>query len=478
MLIDIPSISLDIENFRHGAVATESEAIRVLLTDEKAHRVAELAEDIVNMQGLDPSSLLIVMNDASNIGHFIALEGNRRMTALKTLINPNLATGLPTYPLFKQLSTKFMSLGLSQVECVVLDRPAAFDWIKRKHYNAMGGKGVMAWNAIATARSDASEGRPPRWMMALNLIEKQGKRTDTITDGIASKTTTVERVLASRHMATLLGVTFDNKSGFPVAENGDEQALVKLIEHLLLAMTEEDFVETKVTSAALQLEYLSEFESENVRKTEPSNANSVVAGDATGDGAGSLPNSSGQAAQGGQVGGTQGGSAASAQNASAPTSTKSKPVRFRTKLADTGLRINNSALNKLYGELKRLNVETNPHIGSSMLRVFLEKSTVVFLEDMNIQCRNPGGWRDSGVKLRDKVAGVLNSIDAQKKKTNLSYVWDIANGVQGKVHTLDYLNHAIHDHESLPSARDIITIWDRFHPYLQELFSTLEKNGK
>ncbi|WP_421594347.1 hypothetical protein [Shinella sp. M27] len=160
MLIDIAKISLDVKNFRHGDLASEREALQIMISDEKSHKVSELADDIVRMGRLDPSSALIVTEDAAHPGQYIALEGNRRMTALKAMINPDLAAGFSTHPTFRKLNPRFMALGLTQVECVVLDRAEASDWIKRKHYNAMGGRGVIEWNAVATARSDASDGPP------------------------------------------------------------------------------------------------------------------------------------------------------------------------------------------------------------------------------------------------------------------------------------------------------------------------------
>ena len=54
MKIDIASISLDVKNFRHGEVKTESDAIDVLLSNEKLHRILELAQDIIEQGELDP----------------------------------------------------------------------------------------------------------------------------------------------------------------------------------------------------------------------------------------------------------------------------------------------------------------------------------------------------------------------------------------------------------------------------------------
>ncbi|NRF08257.1 hypothetical protein FOB27_06875 [Rhizobium pusense] len=426
-----------------------------------------------------PSSLLIVTGDAANPGQYIALEGNRRMTALKTLTNPSLAANLPTYERFKKLSADFLALGLNQAECVVLDRSEAQHWIKRKHYNAMGGRGALKWDAVATARSEKAEGRPPKWMIALDFINAHLGEIPGIFEGIESKTTTVERVLGSSHMSGVLGLAFDVRTNSVVVENGDAKAGAELLKDILSAMASKTFTETLVTSAKLQQDYLQNFAHKNVKNKAPATPRPSPAANPPSTTTTTLnppgPHPTGPATPAQTPPGSTSGPASPPTTPPAP---KSKPAKFRRHLADTGLRINNQALNKFYAELKKLNVETNPHISAAMVRIFLEKCTLVFHEDLGVPCRNTNGWRDHGVKLKDKVSAALHKIDPQKKNVQLVYVWEVANGVQGKLHTLDSLNQAIHDHISLPSARDIITVWDRYHPYLLEIFSALEKAGK
>ncbi len=429
------------------------------------------------MKGLDPSSHLIVTRHPTAPGEYVALEGNRRITALKTLINPEIAKGLSSYQTFKRLSGPFLALNLKQVECTELDRDTAFEWIKRKHYKGMGGKGVLEWGAMATARSDASEGRFAKWMTALTFLEANGVNTNTITAGIANKTTTVERVLGSSHITKVLGLSFD-RNGSLLPENGDVAAATHLVTNLMEHMSRKDFVETEVTNADLQLIFINKFAHLNVRKVQPQTSSSAgTSSPSSASGSGSPTGSAtGPSGGGGSLGQSASGPA-QAQNVTQP-STRSRPVKQRKFLAKNGLRIKNDGLNKLYAELRKLNVESNPHIGSSMQRIFLEKATMVFLESMTVACPHPNGWHDSNNKLRTKVAHVLNTVDPLKSDKNLDYARDIANATQDKTHTLDHLNEAIHNHKSIPSPLEIITAWDRLHGYYLKLFEHLETNGK
>lgn len=482
MKIDIASISLDVENFRHDQAKTERDALRFLLSDEKNHKVTELAQDIVAQRGLDPSSLLIVTEDASQSGQYIALEGNRRITALKTLMTPDLAAGTPGHAQFKALHQDFLDLNITAVECVVLDRVQAATWIKRKHYKGMGGAGIVAWNAVATARSDAHEGIFTRWMTALAYIESHGIDAEDIRDRIYSKTTTVERVFTSTYISSVLGLNF-GKDGTLTPDNGDEVTAAKLVQSLLEAMSERAFVETKVSNADQQREFIEGFAAMSVKKP-PVGPSTGATGNPAGSPEGSAGTGRGagsNAAAGGSSAGTNGEKSAAAASGVGSGAARSKPVKTRRKLAKPGLRISNHPLNKFYSELRALDVEKNPHIASAIIRVFIEKSSTLFLETVNIPTLNksPGAtWHDYGIKFKDKVDAVLNSIDPSKKNSELGYARDIANGDRDKVHTADHLNKAIHSHLALPSHSEIITIWDRLHPYLFELFEILEKQTK
>jgi hypothetical protein len=87
-------------------------------------------------------------------------------------------------------------------------------------------------------------------------------------------------------------------------------------------------------------------------------------------------------------------------------------------------------------------------------------------------------WHDFDVRLKSKVDAVLKTIDPPGNDVELSYARDVANGTRDKVHTADHLNGAIHSHLALPAHTEIITIWDRFHPYFSKLFEFIEAGSK
>lgn len=469
MRIDIASISLDVKNFRHAEVFNERDALRLLLEDERKHKILGLAQDIVAQKMLDPSSRLIVTEEAGSQGKYIALEGNRRITALKTLASPELAQGLDSYPNFKTLSGSFLGLGITQVECVILSREEASIWIKRKHYKGTGGEAVIQWDAIATARSDAAEGKFTRWMTTLAFLEENGVDGEDLRDRIKNKTTTVERVLASSAMSSLLGVTFKNNT--VSAEKGSTAELVSLLHPMMIAMGENSFKETVVSNVSQQEAWLRRFSAQALKK--PANPTTPSPSTPTPTIGGTSP---------GKPGTSQPAPTGGATTSSPPSGTKPRPVpKQRSMLAKKGLRIRNANLNKFYQELTKLRVDTHPFAAAAVIRVFLEKATVVYLEAMSVPTLNKklgATWHDFEIKLRSKVDAALKHVDPSESNPNLQYARQVANGATDALHSLDQLNRAIHDNTALPAASETIVIWDRFHDYFVALFDALEKAGK
>ena len=165
-----------------------------------------------------------------------------------------LSKGFKSYGAFKKLSTKFLTLNIAKVECVVLSEKDADVWIQRKHDKGIGGKGVVRWNAVGTARSDAAKGKFAAWLAVCNFLSKQGVDISTMMEGIENKTTSVERVLGSNtNLSEILGITIKN-DGIISSEINDDTKLTQLLKTLMSEMAKLTFNEPLVTTVDLQKE--------------------------------------------------------------------------------------------------------------------------------------------------------------------------------------------------------------------------------
>lgn len=140
--IKITNLFLDVENYRFEKQNSQLEAIVKMIYTAK-EKLFNLAENILNV-GMNPTDKPLVIKGAED-NQYIVLEGNRRLTSLKLLCNPDL---IPDD--FASLRKKFIKLRAerqknipSYIDCeVCADRMEADIWIKRKHAQGLNGIGV------------------------------------------------------------------------------------------------------------------------------------------------------------------------------------------------------------------------------------------------------------------------------------------------------------------------------------------------
>lgn len=151
---------LDDENPRHEPTSDRSSIIRQMVEKES---VLPLARDIVRVDGISPLDVFAGIRDGEQI---VVLDGNRRLTALLLLHDPNLA---PTKerPAFKALSDSFH--GNVEIEVALFPtRDDANVWIERKHQGFNNGLGMRDWTAIQNARFMGSRSNNA---LALRLLD-------------------------------------------------------------------------------------------------------------------------------------------------------------------------------------------------------------------------------------------------------------------------------------------------------------------
>jgi len=144
----VSDLHLDGTNPRHDPVSGEREAIEALLAKEGA-KITALAYHIAT-KGLSPIDLPLVVEEPAGV--FVVVEGNRRLAALKLLADPSL-TARADYAKRFGLLKKKMTSPIFEVSCyVVATRDDAKPWQEIRHSGEQDGRGVVRWDAEATAR--------------------------------------------------------------------------------------------------------------------------------------------------------------------------------------------------------------------------------------------------------------------------------------------------------------------------------------
>lgn len=92
MDVQVSSLLFDEENPRLPSPHQgQREVLRALATNQGS-KLRMLAEDILAF-GLDPSDLMVVLRVEGPDNRFVVLDGNRRLSALRALENPELVAG-------------------------------------------------------------------------------------------------------------------------------------------------------------------------------------------------------------------------------------------------------------------------------------------------------------------------------------------------------------------------------------------------
>lgn len=160
--INLSNLIVNIKNPRHEAVEMEQNAMEFLISED-IEGMYNLANSIV-VNGYFPAQTLSVLELKEKNGFFVLLDGNRRMTAIKVLTNPEIIPNMPQKMLKFKNSIKALSssweLKLEEFECVIYDKKEdAAAYLLSIHTDDKNYPGPKKWNRIQQDRfKEASDG--------------------------------------------------------------------------------------------------------------------------------------------------------------------------------------------------------------------------------------------------------------------------------------------------------------------------------
>lgn len=201
LMVPLGRIFLNHENPRHESVASEAAAIEKLCNKED---VLPLAGDIVKY-GVNPLELVGLLQidqkkTDQNNPIYIAMEGNRRVCALKLLNDPELAPP-KLRKSFENLTQDWTAI--SQVPSVIFSTVAeAKLWMGRIHNGAQGGIGRKSWDAEQKSRHDGEN----KNRSAQSLLDYAEKIKALSPGERARKITTAQRFISNDVFRETLGI--------------------------------------------------------------------------------------------------------------------------------------------------------------------------------------------------------------------------------------------------------------------------------
>ena len=139
--VKIADLLLNTSNPRFNPVKHQTETIQAMVEDQQG-KLSTLAEHIIE-NGLNPTDIILVRPQGKQ---WLVLEGNRRVTALKLVNEPDL---VPSQ--YAKLKRDFQKLNavldnslLENIPCVIInDEALANEWIRLKHTGENDGAGTV-----------------------------------------------------------------------------------------------------------------------------------------------------------------------------------------------------------------------------------------------------------------------------------------------------------------------------------------------
>lgn len=214
--LSIDELLLDEDNPRLGSVNSQSAALEAIVHLNEAH-FRNLMLSIKN-NGLDPGDSLYVI-EADGGDDFIVLEGNRRLSALMVLNNPDVLDGTEVPDTIKKslvrAATGFDRATIEPIRCVKFEhREDANEWIYRRHTGTADGEGRIQWGPLEIQRFSGDRS-------ILDVIDFVGRNADYSDDEWESTKSVIESRKSSNLARLLESAPGRKHLGISISNSGD-----------------------------------------------------------------------------------------------------------------------------------------------------------------------------------------------------------------------------------------------------------------
>ncbi|HDT5746251.1 TPA: hypothetical protein QHK25_004594 [Klebsiella quasipneumoniae subsp. similipneumoniae] len=479
--IHINNLLLDLDNPRFPRIVESQREAVNLMIEIQSVKIEALAKDIAEF-GLDPSERLIVYkNDLSdNQKAYTVAEGNRRLTALKLLQEPELSDDEKLKSRIKKIIQISNQLP-NEIDCVVFDTPEHFEhWVNLKHSGQNNGAGRVRWDTKEQERYQSKNGNSSFGSQFLKFLENEKKLEEKVpSDFSILKITNITRLLGDPDVREALGLEVINAKLF-CSQN--KARFIDEISKIINAMLEVDdkgrpiftvnkirhktdrrdvLNELNITKPNIKLRKLWELSDPNSYKedNEEKNHSNTSSDNKSNSKNGEYKDNSSQNENTESESESKQNNENKAHNNNKKDEQNVKHNPNRNNLIPSNVKYNfdNKKCRKIYDELKgKLRHDECPMSISVLFRAFLELSLICYLDKNNINLKK----QQQG--LHDKVVAVSNDLKDKGILTNsqVSSVQSVSSSItvsQGS------LQQYMHNKDTLPDKSSLNTQFDNLH---------------
>lgn len=436
--VHITQLLLDPENPRHDVIENQKEIIKQLLATEK---IDNLAKDIAEQGSLSPLESVGVIPLDDDEDEYIVVEGNRRVCACLLLNNPDLCPTDSTKVKFEKIKGK--SKIPDKVNCTVFDsREDADHWIQLRHEGQLDGRGTKSWSAQEIARYAEKRGRNNPNSQAIKLLDFAVQHAIIADDEKKYfNVTTLQRYLSNPVVRNVLGL----QNRVDLKSKQDLETFKRLVTQFLAdARPLEDGTPGEVNSRSKGDDWRAYANKLQKEISDPPPEDNPIA-----DHAESHEDKKEEPAP----------------NKPLLKKSKQDPAKRKCLIPyNVKFSIEDKILNRVYLEMRRLEVEGFEFCAAYLIRSFVEGTIVLYMQKYLPQDLQ----RES--KLNQKILKVCDHLaDQGVKKGKLNPLRVAASDTNSMLSP--FMIGAFVHLSVIPTKRELLSIWDR----LEDILTTIHE---
>lgn len=456
--ISVGNLLLDLKNYRHG-VQTSQKGARDAIIAEQGRKLVKLAEDILE-NGLNPFDLPMVVDANDNNQNFIVVEGNRRLTAIMLLLDPELASGTPIHKAFVRLNKAKNDSIPKVLDCVIAPhKAAARTWIDRKHANGLEGAGTEHWSATAKARADVDAGIARPDLDVLDFVQTDPTLDEKLRlhlEGGGFNLSTLQRLITTRELQAAAG--FELKGG-KLEASTDRAWLQKVLGDVVTTIYSGKHKGVKFTERSIDTPERREAFAAEIVESHPGRKKSSSAWTI-----------SGSAKQ----------TSVKVKPAKIPTDKGTVSTEEQANLIPKKYRLDlpSGKINDIFIELKKLDVVAYRHSISVLFRVFIELTLDSYISKHSLSLPKDGRGNTID-KLSVRLSSVLDHVKETSllTKKQLKPV-EVAISDPNSLLATDTLNAYVHSPWMNPDPLQLKLGWVNIQPFIEALWKSESNPGQ
>lgn len=440
--IPISSIILDTKNPRIRSANDQRDAIdKIISIPGNKEKVINIAFDIAE-NGLNPHDKIGVVKH-KDIGKYIVIEGNRRITALKFLTSPDLARDfISVTGKFKKALEIFEQQPITKVNCIVYDKREESDhWVELKHTGENQGVGTVKWESEAIEYFNQAVKNKSK-SIGLQIKEELLKIYPQHTDSIEYMLkTNYDRLFSDASIKYALDYKFSDGSLEFIEDKATTMAIIIV---MVLVFHLKKYSVTNIYHKDDRMNFYNEIQKDikmgNIPKINKPSQDNQANNDETEE-----------------------------ESDSKDERSSHNKTRFSIIPSSSAIKIgkDENRLKSILRELKKLSVSTFPNASAVLLRVFIELTMDYLIEQHpgEINCTEQKSLHKKVKKVVEfyKYKGIVN----EKESETILMLSDESNKYD--VSSTTTLNSYVHNRHNDPISDNLIKTWNNIEPFIKKV---------